>query len=59
MLTYHYGAYLSQKHEVIFLDTYQPQIDAINTKGVTIVKNNGDEQVFTNGKVRVLLESKA
>ena len=31
-----YGAYLSRHNEVIMLDSYQPQVDAINKNGITI-----------------------
>ena len=53
-----YGAYLSQKHEVILLDTFKPQVDAINTDGITIVEKNGDEQRFINGKAYISGEYK-
>lgn len=48
-----YGAYLSRKHEVIMLDSYQPQVDAINSNGVTVLEEDGSEQHFTNLKAYI------
>lgn len=45
-----YGGYLSKKNEVILLDSYQPQIDAINEKGITIKEEDGSEQHFATVK---------
>lgn len=45
-----YGAYLSEKHDVIFIDSYEPQVEAIRTYGITVVEKNGEEHLFTNGK---------
>ena len=45
-----YGAYLSENHEVIFIDAYQPQVDAIRTNGITVLEKNGEEALFANGK---------
>ena len=33
-----YGAYLSRHNEVIMLDSYQPQVDAINKNGITVLE---------------------
>ena len=41
-----YGAYLSKKHEVIMLDSYEPQVEAINAHGITVVEEDGSEPHF-------------
>lgn len=41
-----YGAYLSQKHEVIMLDSYEPQVEAINTHGITVLEEDETERHF-------------
>lgn len=43
-----YGGYLSKKNEVIMLDSYEPQVQAINERGITIVEQDGSERVCTN-----------
>lgn len=43
-----YGAYLSEKNEVIMIDSYQPQVDAINENGITIVEEDKSEHVYKN-----------
>ena len=43
-----YGAYLSRHNEVIMLDSYQPQVDAINKNGITVIEENGTEQHFSS-----------
>ena len=43
-----YGAYLSRHNEVIMLDSYQPQVDAINKNGITVLEENGTEQHFSS-----------
>ncbi|MFI3167628.1 MAG: 2-dehydropantoate 2-reductase [Bacillota bacterium] len=50
-----YGGYLSQNHEVILIDSYQPQVDAIRQYGVTIqvgseVKNFKNIQAEMSGE---------
>lgn len=45
-----YGAYLSQKNEVIMLDSYKPQVDAINANGITIVEGDGTHRHFPGPK---------
>lgn len=45
-----YGAYLSSSHEVILLDSYLPQVDAINEKGITVEEADGTCHVYTNVK---------
>lgn len=43
-----YGAYLSRHNEVIMLDSYQPQVDAINKNGITVSEEDGTEQHFSS-----------
>lgn len=43
-----YGGYLSKKNEVIMLDSYEPQVQAINENGITIAEQDGTEQVYPN-----------
>lgn len=43
-----YGGYLSKKNEVIMLDSYEPQVQAINENGITIAEQDGTEQVYSN-----------
>ncbi len=38
-----YGAYLSKKHEVIMLDSFEPQVSAINKNGITVLEEDGSE----------------
>lgn len=45
-----YGSYLSRKHEVIMLDSYQPQVDSINAHGITVLEEDGTEQHFDSVK---------
>lgn len=45
-----YGAYLSRKHEVIMLDSFQPQVDSINNHGITVLEEDGTEQHFAGIK---------
>lgn len=42
-----YGAYLSTAHEIIMIDSYEPQIKAIQEKGITIQEANGSEVVYS------------
>ena len=42
-----YGAYLSRHNEVVMLDSYQPQVDAINKNGITVLEEDGTEQHFS------------
>ncbi|MDO4357125.1 MAG: 2-dehydropantoate 2-reductase [Clostridia bacterium] len=46
-----YGTYLSRAHEVTMLDAYQPQVDAINAKGITMLDREGQE---TNVRVKAV-----
>lgn len=41
-----YGAYLSQENEVIMLDSFLPQVDAINSDGITITETDGSIRHF-------------
>lgn len=45
-----YGAYLSEKHDVVMLDSYQPQVDAINENGITIVESDGTQRHYPKAK---------
>ncbi len=47
-----YGGYLSQNHEVIMLDAYQPQVDAIRENGITI-KVKGEVKNYKNVKAEI------
>lgn len=47
-----YGMYLASRHEVTLLDSYQPQVDAINENGLTKVEKDNSE---TNRKVKAAL----
>lgn len=40
-----YGAYLSSKNEVILIDSYEPQVEAINANGL-IMLENGSEHIY-------------
>ena len=46
-----YGAYLSRHSEVVMLDSYQPQVDAINQNGITVLEEDGTEQRFRSVNV--------
>lgn len=48
-----YGAYLSRNNEVIMLDAYQPQVDAINQYGITVVEADGKEELYPGIKAYV------
>lgn len=45
-----YGGYLSKNNEVILLDKYKPQVDAINENGITINEDDGKVNHFKNVK---------
>lgn len=45
-----YGAYLSGNNDVTMLDVYQPQVDTINEKGITVAEPDGTEHLYTNIK---------
>lgn len=43
-----YGAYLSRKNQVILLDAYAPQVEAIREHGITVREEDGREETFPN-----------
>ena len=45
-----YGGYLSNNNEVIMIDAYEPQVDAINTHGITIENLDGTKTEYKNVK---------
>lgn len=45
-----YGAYLSRSNNVVMLDVYEPQVKAINEKGITVYEEDGTEQHFDHIK---------
>jgi 2-dehydropantoate 2-reductase len=45
-----YGAYLSSKNEVIMLDAYEPQVQAIEENGITIHEVDGTSNHYPNVK---------
>lgn len=45
-----YGGYLSKKNNVVLLDTYLPQVEAINANGITINEDDGSVNHFDNLK---------
>lgn len=42
-----YGTYLSARHEVTLLDSYQPQVDAINKNGLIKIEKDNSECKYT------------
>ena len=48
-----YGAYISKHHEVIMIDSYQPQVDAINADGITVVEEDCSEGNYRNVRAYV------
>lgn len=48
-----YGAYLSRNNEVIMLDAYAPQVEAINTHGITVMEEDGTEHTYTQVKAAI------
>lgn len=53
-----YGAYLSRKHEVIMLDSFDKQVEAINQNGITVLEEDGREENFKNVKACISGEYK-
>ena len=53
-----YGAYLSRKHEVIMLDSFDKQVEAINQNGITVLEEDGTGNKFTNVKACISGEYK-
>lgn len=43
-----YGAYLSKKNEVIMLDVFEPQVEALNKNGITVLEEDGCENHYGN-----------
>ena len=43
-----YGAYLSAKNDVILVDAYAPQVEAINQHGITVVEPDGTRHKLLN-----------
>lgn len=41
-----YGFYLSNQYEVVLLDSYLPQIEAINKNGLNMIENNENKIVY-------------
>ena len=38
-----YGAYLSKKNQVLMIDSYRPQVEAIRESGIAVVETDGSE----------------
>lgn len=53
-----YGAYLSRNHEVIMLDSFDKQVEAINQNGITVLEEDGREENFKNIKACISGEYK-
>ncbi len=43
-----YGGYLSQKNQVVMIDAYAPQVEAIQKNGIVIEKLSGECKQYTN-----------
>ncbi len=41
-----YGAYLSEKNQVIMIDSYRPQAEAIARNGIRVVETDGSEKIY-------------
>ena len=41
-----YGAYLSEKNQVIMIDSYRPQAEAIARDGIRFVETDGSEKIY-------------
>ena len=41
-----YASYLSEKNEVVLLDTYDKQVEKINESGIRITENDGSEKQY-------------
>lgn len=41
-----YGAFLAEKNEVILIDVYQPQVDAINQNGLIMLEQGVEKQYY-------------
>mgnify|MGYP002540262006 CR=1 FL=1 len=41
-----YGAYLSKKNQVLMIDSYRPQVEAIRESGIAVVETDGSESYY-------------
>lgn len=41
-----YGAYLSKKNQVMMIDSYRPQVEAINAGGIGVIETDGSETYY-------------
>lgn len=48
-----YGSYLSRNNEVVMLDSYLPQVNALNAVGITVLEEDGSEPQFHGIKAAV------
>lgn len=46
----YFGSYLSLNNEVVFIDSYEPVVDAINENGIKLTEFDGTEKTFKNVK---------
>ena len=40
------GAYLSKKNQVLMIDSYRPQVEAIRESGIAVVETDGSESYY-------------
>ncbi|MCQ2614003.1 MAG: 2-dehydropantoate 2-reductase [Treponemataceae bacterium] len=45
-----YGAYLSKNNEVVMLDSFEPQVKALNENGISVLEEDGKEYSYKNIK---------
>lgn len=43
-----YGAYLSKNNDVVMLDSFDPQVEALNSNGITVLEEDGNEYSYKN-----------
>ena len=53
-----YGAYISRQHDVIMIDAYAPQVNAINEQGIRLEESSGQIDTFSNVRAYVSGECK-
>ncbi|MFI3237564.1 MAG: 2-dehydropantoate 2-reductase [Lachnospiraceae bacterium] len=53
-----YGAHLSTQHEVMMVDAYKPQVDAINQTGIILENLKGEQTIYSNVKASLAGEYK-
>lgn len=53
-----FGAKLSKENEVIMLDSYKPQVEAIQKNGITVLDKEDKQEVFCNVKAELSGEYK-